>query len=380
MKKVPLVVSVTLLASAISTFAGSSWKQYGFNASHSSFNSGETILNRTNVSQLTFDFGARVRTPTAPIVGEGMIFVASDGRIVAFDARTGAKVWGHLSCSGQGTQQAALDGQRLFVGDGGDDLAAYDAGTGAQIWCDDESGSITSPPAVHGDSVYITNGTDVVAVDQATGTRLWSFTAADFAAITNTPAYADGVVYATGTDTIFALDANTGKKIWRVNIPTEYRLSAPAVGNGIVYVGGTELFALAAFDGHFVWIKSDVGTNISTPALADGKVFVNSEDPQFGLHAFNATTGNLVWKRPNRPGESDATVTVANGVVYDVGEFGQLLMFNSGTGERVGKLIDPGGLPFDSGFGAQPAVANGAVYISTGVAGGANRVDVFRLP
>src|SRR5205814_2100336 len=89
-------------------------------------------------------------------------------------------------------------GGLLFVGDGGGDLAAYDPATGEQVWCDDESGSITSAPAVNDDTVYITNGGDAIAVDQFTGTRLWTFTPADFSPLTETPAIANGVVYVTG--------------------------------------------------------------------------------------------------------------------------------------------------------------------------------------
>jgi outer membrane protein assembly factor BamB len=378
----PVFVAVlaTVIASTSPAFAGSPWIQYGFDATHSSLNETETILTRHNVSDLGFRWVAHVgmSVATAPIVGGGMMFVASDGKIFAFDARTGMKLWSHLSCSGTDTVQAALGKHGLLVGDGGGDLAAYDPATGVQLWCDDEGGSIISAPAVHEDTVYITNGGDVVAADQGTGMQRWRFTPADFSAVTSTPAIANGVVYVTGGNSVFALNEKTGQKIWRKNLGPQANISAPSVSDSTVYVGGTGLYALSACDGHILWKKFTVGVNVSMPAIANNKVYVNSEDPNFGLHAFNATTGALVWQ--SYPDETEVTVAVANGVVYDVADTGELVMLNSDTGVILGTLVDPDGHPFNSSFGAQVAIVNGKVFVSTGDFFGANGVDSFRLP
>jgi outer membrane protein assembly factor BamB len=277
------------------------------------------------------------------------------------------------------TVEAALGEHALFVGDGGGDLAAYDPATGVQFWCDDEGGSITSAPAVHDDAVYITNGGDAVAVGQGAGVPRWRFTPADFSPVTNTPAIANGVVYVTGGNSVFALNEKTGQRIWRKNLGQQTNISAPSVADGTVYVGGSGLYALSASDGHILWKKFTVGVNVSTPAITSNKVYVNSEDPDFGLHAFNATTGALVWLQQHL-GETEATVTVANGVVYDVADTGELMMLNSDTGVILGTLVDPDGHPFNSSFGAQVAIANGRVFVSTGDFFEANQVDSFRLP
>jgi len=115
-----------------------------------------------------------------------------------------------------------------------------------------------------------------------------------------------------------------------------------------------------------------VGVNVSTPAIANGRVFVNSQDPDYGLWAFDAANGAFLWVR-GRPQESLATVTVANDVVYDISEFGPLMMFNAVDGTDLGSPIkDPQGKPFS---GAQPIVANGKVYVSA-----YDHVDAFGLP
>jgi outer membrane protein assembly factor BamB len=372
------VITLSLVFSIVSpsSHADTLWRQYGFNAAHTSFNDSETILTRANVSQLTLLWSGKIGQAVgpAPILGFSNVFVASDGNVIALKAQSGEKRWGHLSCSGEETVQPALGRGILLVGDGGGDLAGYNPSTGDQVWCDDESGSIVSAPAVMGNTVYITNFGEVVVVDQSMGQPRWR---ADTG--TKTPAIANGVVYVTGGNSVVALDQMTGKKLWQHNLGFQANISAPSVSNGIVYVGGRALYALSAVDGHLIWKNTSVGVNVSMPAIAEGKVFVNSQDPNFGLWAFDAGDGSFVWMT-NKPGESLATVTVANGVVYDIAETGELMMFNSERGSFLGSVVDPEGAPFSADFDAQPVVANGTVYVSTGDLSSPNRVDAFRLP
>ena len=86
------------------------------------------------------------------------------------------------------------------------------------------------------------------------------------------------------------------------------------------------------------------------------------------------------------PEESLATLTVANGVIFDIAEpgglagEGGLFMFNSDTGAFLGRIVDPDGHPLNHDFRSQPAVVGGTVYIPTDDPSGSNRVDAFRLP
>jgi outer membrane protein assembly factor BamB len=145
-----------------------------------------------------------------------------------------------------------------------------------------------------------------------------------------------------------------------------------------VYVGGAALYALDAADGATRWTSHEIGVSASMPAVANGRLFANSEDPNFGLHAFDAQTGALLWR--GDPGETLATPTVANGVVYAVADTGELVLTAARDGRHLGALVDPSGHPFDAGTGAQVAVSNGVIYVSTADPSGGNRVDAFGLP
>lgn len=378
-----VLVAAFLVTFASSASADTLWRQYGFNAAHTSYNDTETALSPLTVGRLAFFWTSPVfKVPgfisTSPTLGFDALFFATDGRVRALEKQSGQPRWGRLSCSGEGTVQPAFGHGIVLVGDGGGDLAGYEPATGQQVWCNDEAGSIVSAPAVADDTVFITNSKDAVAVDQFTGRTHWIFTGLDNLGIhlTGSPAIANGVVFVTGDGSVFALDGITGKRIWRKKLepPGIGNISSASVANGIVYVGGqVGLYALSAADGHLIW-KTGLVSVVPTPAIAEGRVFVNSEDPLFGLWAFDANTGAVLWMN-QMPNESSSTVTVANGVVYDVSdETGELLMFDAVQGTFLASVRDPDGKFFDDGFGAQPVVANGTVYVSTG-----DRVDAFRL-
>lgn len=388
MKNLKLVGFVAFcLSISFAAHADTLWRQYGFDAAHTSYNSSETILNASNVSRLTLfwsspTFNAHGFVPSVPTLGFDAVFFNTDGRIRALEKQSGHQRWTRLSCSGVGTVQAAFGGPTSFrrnillVGDAGGDMAGYDPATGEQIWCEDEGGSIVSAPSVADDTVFITTNRDALAIDQASGRVHWLFPALDKLGIrlSSSPAIANGVVFVTGEGWVFALDGITGRKIWRQQLQApEFRISSAAVANGIVYVGGQEaLYALSATDGHLIWQNNSLSV-VTTPAIAEGRVFVNSEDVRSGLFAFDAATGAFLWGR-QRANESATTVTVANGVVYNISDFGMLSMFEAEHGTFLGSIKDPDGKPFLDAFGSQPIVANGTVYVSTG-----DRVDAFRL-
>ncbi len=188
----------------------------------------------------------------------------------------------------------------------------------------------------------------------------------------------DGAAFIVTPDAVSSRRIISGQ-IWRKQIQaSNLRISAAAIADGIVYVGGySAIYALSAADGHLVWQSGVFSvTNATTPAIAEGRIFVNSEDP--GLLAFDASTGAFLWGN-DLPDETRSTVTVANGVVYDIAAsdtgdpatHGRLMMFDAATGRLLKKLRDPDG----EDFGFQPIVANGTVYVSTG-----HHIDAFALP
>lgn len=134
--------------------------------------------------------------------------------------------------------------------------------------------------------------------------------------------------------------------------------SSPAVAEGKVYVGSSDnnVYAIDAETGNRVWNYTTGGWVDSSPAVADGGVFVGSWDGI--LYALDAETGNLVWKYTT----GDAIVSspsVADGKVFVGSSDGKFYALDAETGNlvwwyTVGDYID-----------SSPAVVDGKVFFGS---------------
>jgi outer membrane protein assembly factor BamB len=136
--------------------------------------------------------------------------------------------------------------------------------------------------------------------------------------------------------------------------------SSPAVADGVVYVGSDNdnVYALNATTGKKIWNYTTGNPVVSSPAVADGVVYVGSDDTN--VYALNATTSTQVWNyTTGNPVESSPAV--ADGVVYVGSDDGYVYALNATTGAQVWYRTG-GGL-----VGSSPAVADGIVYVGSGV-------------
>ncbi len=129
---------------------------------------------------------------------------------------------------------------------------------------------------------------------------------------------------------IECLDAATGKNVWSLEYPTAYRddfgfdegpRSAPVISNGVVYAFGAEgvLTAVDFATGKKIWqvpahqkFRSPKGWfgSAGSPVVEGGKVLVNVGGQDAGIVAFDAKTGDVVWKATSDE-ESYSSPTVA---------------------------------------------------------------------
>ena len=176
-------------------------------------------------------------------------------------------------------------------------------------WSFATGGQIDSSPTVSNGLVYVgSHDGKVYALNASTGMVgenselhndvVWSFTSGNMIMFSS-PAVADGVVYVGSYDSnVYALNATKGAFIW--SYKTGYSVvSSPAVSNGVVYVGSEDdnVYALNASTGALIWKYATGGMiMVSSPAVADGKVYIGSND--FNVYALDAANGSLVWKYP----------------------------------------------------------------------------------
>jgi outer membrane protein assembly factor BamB len=179
------------------------------------------------------------------------------------------------------------------------------------------------------------------------------------------PAIVSRRVYAnTGDGRIVAMDAVTCATVWSREIGYS-AFSSPAVADGIVYVGisdgasppGGTLFALDAATGDVRWSADMPGGVTGTPSVAGGRVAVGTGTGS--LYLLDAATGAVVWSRSSATTMSALTTTaIAGGVVYFSGS-ATVRAFQASSGKQLWTRAL-------RGWGFPPVVADGRVYMTSG--------------
>jgi len=144
---------------------------------------------------------------------------------------------------------------------------------------------------------------------------------------------------------------------WRYSTAGTVR-SSPAVADGRVYVGSYDckVYCLNASNGAFIWSYTTGGGVFSSPAVADGKVYVGSGD--WYVYCLNAENGALIWRYPTG-GDVYSSPAVADGKVY-VGSWDRYVYcLNAENGALIWRY-PTGGYVLSS-----PAVAAGRVYVGS---------------
>jgi len=144
------------------------------------------------------------------------------------------------------------------------------------------SGIFASTPVASGGRVYVQDlDSDVFAIDERTGRRLWVTHARQVDGGPNGVAFAGGRVFGNTARAAFALDADTGRVLWRTKLVHSANQTidiAPLVQNGLVFTstvgvpkgGKGVLYALDAGTGRVVWQFSTVLGDWAVPGKAAG--------------------------------------------------------------------------------------------------------------
>lgn len=164
-------------------------------------------------------------------------------------------------------------------------------------WIFETEGDVSSMPIVVNGVVYFGSwdGKEY-AVDAKTGKKIWDFDCG--VSSRSGAAYADGVIYFGDiAGRLYALDAKTGEKKWQVRIDNHkdtVATSSPIYHNGRIYIGVS---------------SHEEGAVLKNP---------NYECCTFrgGVAAFDAKTGNMIWRyyaitdEPTEQGKNKKGVTM----------------------------------------------------------------------
>lgn len=215
---------------------------------------------------------------------------------------------------------------------------------------------LAGAPVIAGGTVYVMDAEGAVsAIDASNGGTRWRQSTVKDSdnrtiAFGGGVSFADGVLYATnGLGDVIAMNPATGAETWRKKPGGPLR-GSPTVANGVVYVlsQDNQLYALNAPDGAILWtqsgsIESQGVFGVAAPAAAQGTVVVGFSSGE--LNAYRYENGRLVWgdtlsrssisTAVSSLSDIDANPVIDNGRVFALGKGGRLVAIELTSGNRL---------------------------------------------
>jgi outer membrane protein assembly factor BamB len=160
---------------------------------------------------------------------------------------------------------------------------------------------------------------------------------------------------ASGFGAVIAIDPATGKRLWEKNLGAPVR-SSPTAAADRVFVLTTEgrVYCLSGIDGAELWsargLPSQASLSLNASPAVEGDV-VAVPFPTGEVLGLKVLDGTPVWSETltrTRSESQFASMTdaarpaIANGVVYSIGHAGRMAATNAKTGERLWSLNAPG--------------------------------------
>jgi len=237
-----------------------------------------------------------------PVVQGDRVYIdASDGGVIAIDARSGRVVWRAESDLRPGPL-VPVDGGMLVAGLTGGTIAGIDAATGRERWRLPEAvpGQWAHAGAHASGTVVLVSrdrpltgyGSVVVAIDAVTGAERWR-AEFPFTVLTSPAMNGTNVYVATSEGEIVAFDVETGGERWHWRGSTSDRSvvfvgSGPVLANGGLLIGGMAigdgvsagLIVSVDHDGSARWHVDSSGPSVALISGSDRFLFASYLDGQ----------------------------------------------------------------------------------------------------
>ena len=213
--------------------------------------------------------------------------------------------------------------------------APVDASSGAVVWTD-PTGRLTAPPLVHGESLLVATGEQVICYRVADGSKVWS---RETGAVEQRPAVEGSRVYVPAADgRLIALDLASGEPAWEFDIgikPTE-----PLVYGNRLFVGSAakqfcSLFLESGRSRRYDWCFQVGAAVIGRPAADETHVYFVALDNM--LRAHDRGHGAYRWRKDLQYRPSAGPLLVGKSIAAP-GSVPRVEVFETGRGTSALQL------------------------------------------
>jgi outer membrane protein assembly factor BamB len=247
------------------------------------------------------------------------------------------KYQGEGSYHGYAASTPVSDGQRLYVFFGKSGVFCFDL-EGKELWQASVGDGINGwgsgcSPVLLGNLLLVNASIEsgsLVALDKLSGSEVWRAKGVNSA--WNTPLVAAGKdrseVIVSTQGRLLAFDPADGKPLWNANGVHRYVCPSVVADGGIVYAIGGGHTSLAVrmggmgdvTDSHGIWRK-EKGSNVGSPVYYQGHLYWASDGGGM-MCCQNAETGELVYEErlEPRPGRIWSSPVLADGKLYIVSQ------------------------------------------------------------
>ncbi len=303
--------------------------------------------------------------------------------VYCLNADTGRKVWAYSYPCGQGSYPGpratpTVDGDSIYTLSREGHLFCLDAENGKVKWARDlvrdfganpPTWDFAGSPVVFGDMLVLNAGEKGMALDKATGERLWGAGGGPGGYATPVLAQLSGKAAAVlfGRDAVRGVELSRGSVLWSFPWRTDSDVNAAdplVLGNAVfvasAYGRGCALYDVSSGRPELLWKSSAFQTHFSSFVHLDGFIYgIDGDARMFGfgtLRCLDAKTGREAWSS-----------RLGFGSLIAVG--GRLIVLNAAgmivTAEATPaayKEIARGPLP-RSQYWTPPAFAGGKLYV-----------------
>ncbi len=316
------------------------------------------------------------RLSAVPLVADGKVYTLdAGGRVTAFAASSGAKVWSaSVTPENEKSREGfggglAMDGGHLYVATGYGTVVSLDPSNGSVLWTKRVGKPIRSSPTAAGGKIYfVSTDNTLYALSGSDGQQLWTARGLPQAAtlLSNvSPAVSGSIVIAPfPAGDVAAYEVDGGKAAWSDSLTRSTDTTAagilgdparPVIDHGVVYAvsHGGKMIAASESTGERLWTLNIGSTQM--PWIAGDTVYVVDLDGK--LVAIDRADGKVRWTSDlPAKGRWNGPV-LAGGKLWLVSGAGLLVGADARTGQ-VSSQVD-----LDTPVFVSPVVAGGRMYI-----------------